>query len=280
MCWCRSTPTIRRSTGCRSFYTREGVYLDRSTLAGWVGAPSELLKPLVEAGRDHVLSATKLHADDTPVSVLAPGNGKTKTGRLWTYVRDDRPSGDTTALAVWFAYSPDRKGERPREHLKLYQGALQADAYAGFQISTKEERSTAAQRTSGRPSGRPGQGLCSTACAPGYKPRSPGSRRSQTPRLRSATRSRAGERSPAMSTTASLRLTTTPQNERCASSRSGARTSSSPVQTREGNAPPPYTRCSAPPSSTASTPKAISTTSSNALPTTPPARSTTCCPGI
>ena len=79
-----------------------------------------------------MLSATKLHADDTPVPVLAPGNGKTKTGRLWTYVRDDRPSGDTTAPAVWFAYSPDRKGERPREHLKLYQGALQADAYAGF----------------------------------------------------------------------------------------------------------------------------------------------------
>ena len=70
---------------------------------------------------------------DTPVPVLAPGNGRTKTGRLWTYVRDDRPSGDTTAPAVWFAYSPDRKGENPRQHLKLYKGALQADAYAGFQ---------------------------------------------------------------------------------------------------------------------------------------------------
>jgi transposase len=65
--------------------------------------------------------------------VLAPGNGKTKTGRLWTYVRDDRPSGDTTAPAVWFAFSPDRKGEHPRQHLKHYRGALQADAYAGFQ---------------------------------------------------------------------------------------------------------------------------------------------------
>jgi transposase len=107
--------------------------LDRSTLAGWVGATSELLAPLVEAVRDHVLSASKLHADDTPVPVLAPGNGRTKTGRLWTYVRDDRPSGDRTAPAVWFAYSPDRKGERPRQHLKLYKGALQADAYAGFQ---------------------------------------------------------------------------------------------------------------------------------------------------
>jgi transposase len=98
-----------------------------------VGAASELLAPLVEAVRDHVMSASKLHADDTPVPVLAPGNGRTKTARLWTYVRDDRPSGDTTAPAVWFAYSPDRKGERPRQHLKLYTGALQADAYAGFQ---------------------------------------------------------------------------------------------------------------------------------------------------
>jgi len=114
-------------------YSREGLDLDRSTLAGWVGATSELLAPLVEAIRVHVMSANKLHADDTPVPVLAPGNGKTKTGRLWTYVRDDRPSGDTSAPAVWFAYSPDRKGENPRQHLKHYKGALQADAFAGFQ---------------------------------------------------------------------------------------------------------------------------------------------------
>jgi hypothetical protein len=114
-------------------YAREGVDLDRSTLAGWVGATSELLAPLVEAVRSHVMAASKLHADDTPVPVLAPGNGRTKTGRLWTYVRDDRPSGDTAAPAVWFAYSPDRRGENPRQHLKLYKGALQADAYAGFQ---------------------------------------------------------------------------------------------------------------------------------------------------
>ena len=121
-------PLYRQS----EIYAREGVDLDRSTLAGWVGATSQLLAPLVEAVRQHVMSASKLHADDTPVPVLAPGNGKTKTGRLWTYVRDDRPCGDPTAPAVWFAYSPDRKGENPREHLKLYRGALQADAYAGF----------------------------------------------------------------------------------------------------------------------------------------------------
>jgi transposase len=121
-------PLYRQS----DIYAREGVDLDRSTLAGWVGATSDLLTPLVDAVRNHVMSAGKLHADDTPVPVLAPGNGKTKTGRLWTYVRDDRPSGDVTAPAVWFAYSPDRKGERPKLHLKDYRGALQADAYAGF----------------------------------------------------------------------------------------------------------------------------------------------------
>jgi transposase len=113
-------------------YAREGVDLDRSTLAKWVGQTHRLLEPLVEALRRHVISAQKLHGDDTPVPVLAPGNGKTKTGRLWTYVRDDRPAGDTTAPAVWFAYSPNRKGEHPQQHLREFRGILQADAYAGY----------------------------------------------------------------------------------------------------------------------------------------------------
>src|SRR6202167_2565519 len=81
-------PLYRQS----EIYAREGLDLDRSTLAGWVGATSELLAPLIEALRRHVMAAQKLHADDTPVPVLAPGNGKTRIGRLWTYVRDDRPS--------------------------------------------------------------------------------------------------------------------------------------------------------------------------------------------
>ena len=101
-------------------------------MADWVGGSSRLLEPLVEALRRYVTAAGKLHADDTPVPVLAPGQGKTKTGRLWTYVRDDRPAGDTGAPAVWFAYSPDRKGEHPAQHLKKFCGTLQADAYAGF----------------------------------------------------------------------------------------------------------------------------------------------------
>jgi transposase len=121
-------PLYRQS----EIYAREGVELDRSTLADWVGGASRLLEPLVDVLRRYVMNTTKLHADDTPVPVLAPGNGKTKTGRLWTYVRDDRPAGDAAAPAVWFAYSPDRKGERPQEHLRDFRGVLQADGYAGF----------------------------------------------------------------------------------------------------------------------------------------------------
>jgi transposase len=113
-------------------YARDGVELDRSTMAEWVGGCSRLLQPLVEALRRHVMSAEKLHADDTPVPVLAPGHGKTKTGRLWTYVRDDRPWGDKTPPAVWYAYTPDRRGEHPKAHLSGFTGTLQADAYPGY----------------------------------------------------------------------------------------------------------------------------------------------------
>jgi transposase len=94
--YCDHLPLYRQS----EIYAREGVELERSTLADWVGGTSRLLAPLVEALRRHAMSAHKLHADDTPVPVLAPGNGKTKTGRLWTYVRDDRPAGEETPPAV------------------------------------------------------------------------------------------------------------------------------------------------------------------------------------
>lgn len=121
-------PLYRQS----EIYERQGLELDRSTLAGWVGGASTTLAPLVEELRRYVMSSGKLHGDDTPVPVLAPGHGQTKTGRLWTYVRDDRPAGDEAAPAMWFAYSPDRKGEHPEQHLKDFRGTLQADGYAGF----------------------------------------------------------------------------------------------------------------------------------------------------
>jgi transposase len=113
-------------------YARSGLELERSTLADWVGGASRLLVPLGEALRRYVIATGKLHADDTTVPVLAPGTGKTKTGRLWAYVRDDRPAGDSAAPAVWFAYSPDRQGEHPEQHLQDFHGTLQADGYAGF----------------------------------------------------------------------------------------------------------------------------------------------------
>jgi transposase len=126
--YCDHLPLYRQE----EIYARVGVELERTTLADWVGGASQLLAPLVEALRRHVMGAAKLHADDTPVPVLAPGLGRTKTGRLWTYVRDDRPAGDATPPAVWFAYSPDRKGEHPQGHLRHFAGTLQADGYAGF----------------------------------------------------------------------------------------------------------------------------------------------------
>ena len=122
-------PLYRQS----EIYAREGVELDRSTLADWVGGTSRLLAPLVEALRRHVMAGHKIHGDDTPVPVLEPGRGKTKTGRLWTYVRDDRPAGDETPPAVWYCYTPDRKGEHPQTHLRDFTGTLQADAYAGYE---------------------------------------------------------------------------------------------------------------------------------------------------
>jgi transposase len=127
--YCDHIPLYRQS----QIYAREGIELDRGTLAEWVGAVSALVDPLIGALSKYVMGAQKLHADDTPIPVLAPGTGKTKTGRLWTYVRDDQPSGSTDPPAVLFRYSPDRKGERPREHLKTFRGILQADGYAGFQ---------------------------------------------------------------------------------------------------------------------------------------------------
>jgi transposase len=111
-------------------YRREGVDIDTSTMADWVGSGAAVTMPLYELIRHHVLAATRIHGDDTTVPVLA--KGRTTTGRLWTYVRDDRPFGGPAPPAAVFFYSRDRGGEHPSRHLAGYAGILQADAYAGF----------------------------------------------------------------------------------------------------------------------------------------------------
>ena len=119
-------PLTRQST----IYAREGVDLDVSTLADWVGAAAATLMPLVEAIRAHVFAAERLHADDTTVPVLA--KERTKIGRLWAYVRDDGPFSGPDPPAAAFFYSPDRGGAHPERHLASFAGIVQADAYAGF----------------------------------------------------------------------------------------------------------------------------------------------------
>ena len=111
-------------------YAREGVELSLSTLADQVGACTVALAPLHALIEAHVLAAERLHGDDTPVPVLA--KGKTDKGRLWVYVRDDRPFGGSAPPAALFKFSRDRRGEHPKRHLEGWAGVLQADAYAGF----------------------------------------------------------------------------------------------------------------------------------------------------
>lgn len=111
-------------------YAREGVEIDPSTLADRVGASVAALDPIIGALRKHVLAAERIHADDTTVPVLA--KKKAKTGRIWVYLRDDRPFGGETPPAAFFEYSPSRHGEYPRAHLAGWAGLMQADAFAGF----------------------------------------------------------------------------------------------------------------------------------------------------
>jgi len=121
-------PLYRQS----QIFERDGIDLPRSTLTGWVGQSTGLLEPLADAIRKHVLKGQAIFADDTPVKMLAPGNGKTKTARLWAYVRDERPWAGDGQPASWYQFSPDRKGARPNKHLSQYEGFMHADGYAGF----------------------------------------------------------------------------------------------------------------------------------------------------
>jgi transposase len=120
-------------------YGREGVDLSLSTLADQVGGCAALLRPVFELIRAHVFSGERVHGDDTTVPVLA--KSKTRTGRLWTYVRDDQPFGGRAPPAAVFFYSRDRTADHPRHHLASYAGILQADAYAGFKQLYAADRS-------------------------------------------------------------------------------------------------------------------------------------------
>lgn len=126
--YCDHLPLYRQS----QIFARQGVELDRSTLANWVGGACWWLEPLQAKLAEHVFASGKLFADDTPIPVLDPGRGRTKTGRLWVYARDDRPWGGADPPAALYLYSPDRKGERPAAHLATFTGALQVDGYPGF----------------------------------------------------------------------------------------------------------------------------------------------------
>lgn len=134
--YCDHTPLYRQSR----IFARQGVELSRSTLASWVGGACWWLEPLHERLATHVFASSKLFADDTPIGVLDPGRGRTRTGRLWVYARDDRPwAGPDPPAAVYF-YSPDRKAERPAGHLADFEGILQVDGYAGFETLASDGR--------------------------------------------------------------------------------------------------------------------------------------------
>lgn len=121
-------PLYRQS----QIYAREGVDLDRSTMADWVGKSTALLEPLAEAIGKQVKEGAALFADDTPLKMLAPSNKKAKTTRIWAYVRDERPWSGQSPPCVWYQFTVDRKGAHPVKHLSGYQGWVHADGYAGF----------------------------------------------------------------------------------------------------------------------------------------------------
>ena len=118
-------------------FARQGVNLDRSTLADWVGRAALLLEPVHRRLLDHLRASTKLFADETTAPVLDPGRGRTKTEQLWSYARDDRPWCGADPPAVAYVYAPDRKAERPMAHLAGFTGVLQVNGYEGYRALTK-----------------------------------------------------------------------------------------------------------------------------------------------
>jgi transposase len=127
--YCDHTQLYRQA----QVFARHDARIERSTLAGWVGGACWLLEPLQARLAAYIFASSNLFADDTPICVLDPGRGRTKTRRLWVYTRDDRPwAGPDPPAAVYF-YSPDRKAEHPAAHLGSFQGVLQVEGYAGFE---------------------------------------------------------------------------------------------------------------------------------------------------
>jgi transposase len=139
-------PLYRQS----AIFAREGIAIERASLADWLGHAAWWVTPLAELIGTHVMAAPIIHTDDTPIAVLAPGNGKTRTGRLWTYVIDERPWQGRRSPAAYYRFSPDRRGERPRDHLALFRGIIQADAFSGYQALTRP--ASAKDRIGRRPS--------------------------------------------------------------------------------------------------------------------------------
>jgi len=130
--YCDHTPLYRQS----QIFARHGVDLERSTLAGWVGGACWWLEALHERLCKNVFASDHLFADDTPVPVLDPGRGRTKTGRLWVYAREQRGWGGPDPPAAVYVFAPDRKAERPAAHLERFRGVLHVDGYAGFERLT------------------------------------------------------------------------------------------------------------------------------------------------
>lgn len=127
--YCDHLPLYRQS----QILARQDVKIERSTLANWVGGACWWLEPLQARVAEHVFGSHKLFADDTPIPVLDPGRGRTRTGRLWVYARDDRPWRGSDPPAVVYLYSPDRRAERPLSHLAGFKGIVQVDGYPGFE---------------------------------------------------------------------------------------------------------------------------------------------------
>jgi transposase len=134
---------LHRQSG---IYERQDVDIDRSTMAEWMGRTAALLYPLTEAIGQYVCAGTVLHADDTTVPVLEPGRGRTRTGRLWAVVRDERAFAGTAPPAVFYRYSPDRRGEHAAALLGSCRGFLHADGYAGFNALFVNDPKTGQQR--------------------------------------------------------------------------------------------------------------------------------------